>query len=126
MEAAARRRIHCARNVAFQQRALAHDRGIRLRHGRQQRTCVGVARIAEELFGRRSFNDLAEVHHGDAVGDMLHDREIVADEHIGQAKARLKRPHQIDDLRLDRDVERRNRLVGHDQLRLDGERAGNR
>ena len=30
---------------------------------------------------------------------------------------------QIDDLRLDRDVERRDRLVAHDQLRLDRERA---
>jgi hypothetical protein len=31
---------------------------------------------------------------------------------------------QVDDLRLDRDVERRDRLVADDELGLDGERAG--
>ena len=31
---------------------------------------------------------------------------------------------QVDDLRLDRHVERRDRLVGHDQLRVERERAG--
>ena len=37
-----------------------------------------MARIAEELVGRRRLDDLAEIHDGDAVGDVFHDREIVA------------------------------------------------
>ena len=85
-----------------------------------------MARIAEQLVGRRGLHDLAEIHYGDAVGDVLHDREIVADEDVGEPEALLQRPHQVDDLRLDRDVERRHRLVGHDQLGLDRERAGDR
>ena len=32
--------------------------------------------------------------------------------------------HQVEDLRLDRDVERRDGLVGDDQLRIERERAG--
>ena len=53
-------------------------RRIGQRHRRQQRPRVGVARVAEQLVGRRGLDDLAEIHHGDAVGDVLHDREIVA------------------------------------------------
>ena len=83
-----------------------------------------MAWIAEQLLGRRRLDDLAEIHDGDAVGDVLHHGEIVADEDVGEAKALLQLLHQVDDLRLDRHVERRHRLVGHDQARLDGQRAG--
>ena len=100
--------------------------GIRQRHGGQQGARVGMARIAEELVGRRRLHDLAEVHYGDAIGDVFHNREIVADEDVGEPEALLQGAHQVDDLRLDRHVERRDGLVGHDQLGLDGERAGDR
>ena len=40
------------------------------------------------------------------------------------AEPRLQVQQQVDDLGLDRDVERRDRLVGDEQLGLDGERAG--
>ena len=38
-------------------------------------------------------------------------------------RSRLQIDEQVDDLRLDRDVERGERLVGDDEARLDGERA---
>ena len=126
VEQAARRRVHGARDVALEQRAFAHDGRIGQRHGGQQGARVGMARIAEELVGRRRLHDLAEVHYGDAIGDVFHNREIVADEDVGQPEALLQRAHQVDDLRLDRHVERGDRLVGHDQLGLDRERAGDR
>ena len=37
--------------------------------------------------------------------------------------SRLELLHQVDDLRLDRDVERRDGLVGDDEVRVDGERT---
>ncbi len=43
--------------------------------------------------------------------------EIVADEDHGDAVLLLKVAQQVDDLRLDRDVERRNRLVADQKLR---------
>src|SRR5581483_12325298 len=46
------------------------------------------------------------------------------DHDVGQAIARLKTSHQVQDLRADRDVERRDRLVGDDQLRVQRQRAG--
>ena len=51
-------------------------------------------------------------------------REVVGDEQISEAEPRLQILEQVDDLRLDRHVERRDRLVADDQLRLDREGAG--
>ena len=56
---------------------------------------------------------------------MLDHRQIVRDEQISEPHLALQVHHQIEHLRLDRDVERRHRLVADDQLRLQRERAGN-
>ena len=42
----------------------------------------------------------------------------------GELQARLQLEQQVQHLRLDRDVERRDRLVGDDQARVGGQRAG--
>ena len=67
---------------------------------------------------------LPEVHHGDAVAHVAHDGEVVGDEDQRQAELALQVAQQVQDLRLDRHVERGDRLVGDDHLRLQGERAG--
>ena len=54
---------------------------------------------------------------------MLDHRQIVRDEQISQPHLALQVHHQIEHLRLDRDVERRHRLVADDQLRLQRQRA---
>ncbi len=59
---------------------------------------------------------LAEVHDGDPVADVAHDREVVRDEEVGEVEVVLQVGEQVDDLRLDRDVERRDGLVADDQL----------
>ncbi len=58
----------------------------------------------------------------DPVGDVAHDAQVVRDEDVGQVELVLQLVEQVDHLRLDRDVERRDRLVEQDQLRVDGER----
>jgi hypothetical protein len=47
----------------------------------------------------------------------------VRDHEVGDAEARLQVAQQVDDLRLDRDVERRDRFVEDDELGLERERA---
>ena len=54
---------------------------------------------------------------------MTDDRKIVGDEQIRESEVRLQLVDEVHDLRLDRDVQRRHRLVEHDQLRVEGERA---
>ena len=78
----------------------------------------------EELVGGAELDDLAEVHDRDPVGDVAHDAEVVRDEDVGEVELVLQVVEQVEHLRLDRDVERRDRLVGDDQLRVQRERAG--
>ena len=73
----------------------------------------------------RPFLDLAAgIHHGDAVGDLPDDAEIMGDEQHRHAELVLQALDQLEDLRLDGDVERGGRLVGDQHLRLAGERHG--
>ena len=94
------------------------------RHGAHQRGRVGMLRLAEDRVGRRQLDELADIHHRDAVGDVAHHREVVGDEQEGELQPRLQLEQQVQHLRLDRDVERGDRLVGHHQPRIGGERAG--
>ena len=49
----------------------------------------------------------------------------MGDEQEGEAVLGLQVLEQVDDLGLDRHIQRRDRLVGHDQLRLHQQRPGN-
>ena len=97
--------------------------GLQPRNRRQQRLRVRMRRRREERLGRRHFDEPAAIHHGHAIADLAHQPQIVRDEEIGQAEALLQIEQQIDDLRLHRHVERRHRLVAHDERRLERERA---
>ena len=48
---------------------------------------------------------------GDPVAQVLDHAEVVADEQIGEAELAAQVHEQVEHLRLDRDVERRHRLV---------------
>ena len=59
----------------------------------------------------------AEIHHHHLVGDVAHHRQVVADEQIGEPELVLQVHQQVQHLRLDRHVERRDRLVGDHHAR---------
>ena len=77
-----------------------------------------MERVDVEIVRRSDLDDLPEVHHRDSFGDAANDREIVRDEQIRQPELLSGLLHQVDDLRLDRDVQRRYRLVADEKLRL--------
>ena len=52
-----------------------------------------------------------------------HHAQVVRDEQVGQPEVGLQIEQQVQDLRLHRDVERRDRLVGDDQARMQRQRA---
>ena len=85
---------------------------------------VRMDRLGVDRLGGTDLDELAQVHDGDRVGEVPDDGEVVRDDDVGEPVRRLQRLHQVEDLRLDRDVERRDRLVGDDQLRIERERAG--
>ena len=90
-------------------------------HGREQGLGVAVTRVRAHRIGAADLDDHAEVHDGDPVGHVAHDGQVVCDHDVGQAEVALQIRQQVHDLGLDRDVERGDRLVGHDQARLQGE-----
>src|SRR5262249_24831676 len=59
----------------------------------------------------------AEVDDGDRVREQADDGEVVRDEEERELALALELAQEVDDLRLDRDVERRRRFVEHDELR---------
>jgi hypothetical protein len=85
-----------------------------------------VKRRNIHALGVALLDDPAAIHDADAIADMPHDREIVRDKQIADARFLLQILKQIDDLALRRDVERTHGLVEHDQVRLDRERACDR
>ena len=81
-----------------------------------------MLRGLEEPAALRDLDDLAGVHHGDAVRHAGDDAEVMGDEEDRHPALRLERAQQVEHLRLDRDVERGGRLVRHQQLGFAGER----
>ena len=56
---------------------------------------------------------------------MPHYRKIMRDEQIGQPHIPLQILQQIDDLRLDGNIKRRDSLIAHNKARAQDQRAGN-
>ena len=90
----------------------------------QQRLGVGVDRSLVDVGRRRHLHQLAGVHDGHPVRDVAHHRQVVGDEQVGQAVLVLQVLQQVDHLGPDRHVQGRHRLVGHDQLGLEGQGPG--
>src|SRR5690606_41430825 len=78
----------------------------------------------EDLLARAELDDLAAVHDGDAPREHLDDREVVRDEDAREAVLALQLGEQLEDLGLDRDVERRGRLVRDEELGAQGGGTG--
>lgn len=82
-----------------------------------------MLRVPDNLVAGAFFDDLTFVHHRDALADMLDDRHVVGDEEVGQSELFLKVHEQVDDLRLDRHIERGGRLITDDELGFEREGA---
>ena len=121
VEAAARRDPGRVGDLAAQ-----HDRlePLHLRYDGQQRLRVGVLGRGQHLLGRPGLDDPAEVHHRDPVGDVPGQPEVVGDHEDAEAELLAQLEQQRQDLAADRRVEAGDRLVGDQQLRLEGQRAG--
>jgi len=66
----------------------------------------------------------SQVHDTNAVADVLHDGQVVGDEQVGQPQLLLEVVEEIQDLALDRDIERRDRFVEDHEFRVEGEGTG--
>ena len=81
--------------------------------------------MLEDLLRHAAFDDAAVLHDDRSVGEITNDRKIVRDEQVGQTEPVAQIFEKVDDLRLDRDIQRRNGFVTYDDLGLERQRAGN-
>ena len=124
-EAAADREPH-AQILGFEDRrrlrVVCRRRALGL--GGEQVLGISVLRRGEDLLRGALLDDLALRHHADPVRHLAHDAEIVGDQQHRHVELGFELEQQLEDLRLDGDVERRGRLVGDEQVGLVGERHG--
>src|SRR3546814_20922713 len=83
-----------------------------------------MARAAEQGAGLAPHYEAAKIHEADEVENVIDCGEIVANEKVSEAQIALEPIHQVQDLRLHRDVERRGRLVANQEFRVAGQSAG--
>ncbi len=124
-KAAAGGRIERARDVALEHRALAQALrvGVGDDGSREQRLRIGMLGAAEELCARCELDELAEVHHGDAVAEKLDRSQVVRDEEAAEAHVALEVAQEVEDRCLNRHVERRHGLVRDQHAGLQDQRT---
>ena len=92
------------------------------RDGGDQGAGIGIGRVEQHLPRRPAFHDPAGVHDADLGTDACDDREVVADQDDGEAQLAIEIAQQVDDLTLQRHVERRYGLVGDQHFRFHRQR----
>ena len=85
---------------------------------------ISLLRIAEDVADRARLHDAAAIHHHDLGGHVRHDAKVVRDQEHRHAELALKVADELQNLRLDRDVERRGRLIGDQERRPADEGRG--
>ena len=108
VEATGNRGIGGARQVTLDANRLSTPLHLRIRdrdRGKQGDR-VRMQWVVVEVVRGSDLDDLAQVHDGDPVGDVTDDRKVVRDEEIGQPELTLELLHEVDDLCLNRYVER--------------------
>ena len=78
--------------------------------------------MLEEGRLRCDLDESAEVHHRHAMAHVAHDRQVVRDEQEREPELTLEIGEEVQDLGLDRDVERGDGLVAHQEARAEGQR----
>ena len=78
-----------------------------------------------ENFSRfTGFYDFSLIHHGNAVRDVVDDAEVVRNKNHGEAEVLLKLFDEIENLRLDRDIQRGDWFIRDDELGFRRQRPG--
>jgi hypothetical protein len=77
-----------------------------------------MRRVLQQIANGADFHQLPRVHHGDVIGQITHNPEIVSNEENGHAELLTQLAQQLDDLRLDRNVQRRRGFIGHQEFGL--------
>ena len=95
------------------------------RDRRKEGLRISMLGCAADLFRIADFDELTLVHNADAVAHVADDADVMADEDVGEPELVLQAHQEIEHLRAHGDIERRGRLVGNDDTRIERDGAGN-
>ena len=119
METATARRIDWTRNITLQTSILiVQTMTTNMRDRIQQSLRIRVHRMVKKLTCFRKFYDLTQIHHGNAIGNILHNTQVMGDNHQRLVILFLQFDHQVDDLALNRNIQSRHWLITDDHLRI--------
>ncbi|OWK19103.1 hypothetical protein AJ88_48580 [Mesorhizobium amorphae CCBAU 01583] len=82
--------------------------------------CVGMLRIGEKPLRHIVLAHRPVLHDVDIVGELAHHGQVVGDQDHRHPQFLLQVANEVEDLRLDGDVECRRRLVGDQHVRIVG------
>ena len=103
-------------------RGKALELAVGARHRRDQGLGVFMPGRAKDLGNIAGFHHLAAIHHHDPVGDIGNHADIVRHDDHAEVAVAAEFLDQVEDLRLDRHIQRRRRFVGDDQVRVASQR----
>jgi hypothetical protein len=76
-----------------------------------------MLRLSCDLIGASDLDNFALIHHRDPSREVTNHGHGVRDKQISEAEIALELLQKVYNLRADADVERRDRLIGDDELR---------
>jgi hypothetical protein len=85
---------------------------------------VRMQRTPQQIAGGRQLDNLTGVHDRDLARHIANDAQVMSYQQDRHAEPLLEIAEELENLRLDGDVQSRRRLVSHEQFRLGRERHG--
>ena len=77
-----------------------------------------MQRVFKQFVGFALFHYHTQVHNHNFIGNVLNNRQVVGNEHIGKLPLFLQILHQIQNLSLNGNIQGRNRFVTYNELGL--------
>ena len=81
--------------------------------------------MTEQFFRFSQLYDTTFMNNSNAVRDEANNRQVMCDEQVGQTSVLLQTVQQVQYLRTNRYVQRRDWLVSYDEFWFHNERSGN-
>lgn len=98
-------------------------RRVRGRNRRKEGTSIWMNGARIDAVGIAFLHDAAPIQHDDALREVTNHGEIMSNEQVSQPPGRLKSAEQVQNLRLDRQVESAHGLVADHQSRVRHQRS---
>jgi len=121
---ASTRHLEWAWKFTFDRRNNALFCGVEIGSSGKECLRVRMLRLRKNRFGISDLYNVAQIHHGYPVRNVMHQPEVVSHEQNSQLELLLKFQEQVHHLCLYGNVESGDELVGNQALRLDRKGAG--